>query len=281
MVKNCLVQRFGEMGKDILSILDGKTHGEYTLLDGRTLFMGLVLTSVKMVLAWMGSVLFWAMGGVSFVWGGLVLLVTSLVISPRHLPLLTRGVCWVALLFSGHPTVFKNPSPNPRKGPYIYVFNHASMLDGFIVMTAIPEYTVGIGKIEQFSIPFWKWIVARWGVVGIDRSNSAHAIARLGDVVERVKKGDSVLISPEGTRSASGQLGPFKKGAFHLALEGKAPICPIRIRGAYEGKRPGSWLMSPTVVQIEYLPLVIPDEGGSVDELLEQTRSRFLESGLS
>jgi len=227
------------------------------------------------------SVVLWLVGGIAFFLGGLTLLVTSLFISPRHLSFLTRSVCWVALFLSGHPTVFRNAPPSIKNGPYVYVFNHSSMLDGFIVMTAIPEYTVGIGKIEQFSIPFWNWIVARWGVVGIDRSDSASAIQSLGKVVERVQKGFSVLISPEGTRSHTGELGPFKKGAFHLAMGGNAPICPIRVEGAFEGKRHGSWMMRPSVIRIEYLPLVFPEgEGGkTVDELLEETRSRFSKVG--
>ena len=240
-----------------------------------------VLTRMMRLPAGALSLVLWLTGTLSFFVGGLSLLVASVFVSPRHLSFLTRSVCWVALFFSGHPTVFRNAPPSAKGGPYVYVFNHSSMLDGFIVMTAIPEYTVGIGKIEQFDIPFWNWIVARWGVVGIDRSDSASAIQRLGKVVERVQEGFSVLISPEGTRSHTGELLPFKKGAFHLAMEGKAPLCPIRIEGAFEAKRHGSWMMRPSVIRIEYRPLVFPEgeEVKTVDELLEETRSRFSKEG--
>ena len=97
------------------------------------------------------------------------------------------------------------------------MFNHTSLLDTFIVVALIPEFTGAIGKKEQFKIPIWGAVLRRWGVVGIERDNVAEAVRSLGAVEEAVKSGVSLLIAPEGTRSPDGTLGVFKKGPFHVA----------------------------------------------------------------
>ena len=221
------------------------------------------------------SVHWWVFGVLAFIVGGGVMLVLSLVMSPARLQPFTRFVCWSVMTCSGHPVRTLNAPPPPEEGPYVYVFNHTSLLDAFTLMVAFREWPAVVGKIEQFSVPFWGWILRRWNVVGIDRSNREGSIQRFSALQQALENGQSALIAPEGTRSKTGVMGPFKKGPFHLSLATGSPVCPIRIRGAFEAKNTGSWRLRPGFISVEFLPLVHVEEGMSVDDLLREARRRY------
>ena len=165
--------------------------------------------------------------------------------------------------------------PSVRDGPYIYLFNHTSLLDTFIVIALLPEFTAAVGKKEQFNLPLWGWILKRWGVVPIDRHNLERARASMDAVESLVKAGQSLLLAPEGTRSQHGHLGPFKKGPFHIALRTSAPIVPIGILGAYKSKNKGSWTLTPGTIQVVIGDPMDPSNTTTVDALKEQTKGAF------
>ena len=80
-------------------------------------------------------------------------------------------------------------------------------------------------------IPLFGWVMWAGRFIFIDRQNAAAARRSIDDAGRRIRGGDSVLIFPEGTRTRDGQLGAFKKGGFHLAMEAGVPIVPIALRG--------------------------------------------------
>lgn len=217
---------------------------------------------------------------VSLALGGVLCLGVSLVVPPRRLSRFSRGICRLILLSSGQVLRVRGSFPPLCEGPYIYVFNHTSLLDTFVVMAVIPEFTAAVGKKEQFSIPLWNWILQRWGVVGIDRSVPAEAIAGLARVEESLLQGTSLLISPEGTRSSDGSLGTFKKGPFHLALNTGSTLMPMIIRGAFDAKRKGSWLIRPGFIDVEVLDPLPSSQwrGATVDALRRELQELFQQS---
>ena len=221
------------------------------------------------------SIHWWVLGITAFICGGTVMLLMSLLLSPSRLQPLTYAVCWLIMTSSGHPVRVKNKGPDKDEGPYVYVFNHTSLLDAFTLMVAIREWPAVVGKIEQFSVPFWGWLLRRWNVVGIDRSDRESSIKRFASLQQSLERGQSALVAPEGTRGKDGQLGPFKKGPFHLAMDTGSPVCPVLIRGAFEAKNPGSFALRPGVITVEFLPIVSVDESQSVDELRDATRARY------
>jgi len=162
-------------------------------------------------------------------------------------------------------------------GPYIYMFNHTSILDTFVVMAILPEFTSAIGKKEQFRIPIWGTILRRWGTLPIDRHALTAAIENLDRVGESFARGRSVLIAPEGTRSHDGRLGPFKKGPFHIASRYQARLVPIAIVGAFRAKHKGSWILRPGVIQARIgLPLESHSLlASSVESLRDESRRQF------
>jgi 1-acyl-sn-glycerol-3-phosphate acyltransferase len=115
-------------------------------------------------------------------------------------------------------------------------------------------------------------------VAFVDRGNTAPAHKALEPAVQKLRDGISLVIAPEGTRSATPALGPFKKGAFHIAMQAGVPIVPIVIRNAGELMWRGASTIRAGTVQIAVLP-PIPTVGWAVDELekhLHEVREQYL-----
>jgi 1-acyl-sn-glycerol-3-phosphate acyltransferase len=163
-----------------------------------------------------------------------------------------RILCRAALLFAGQWIQVTGERPDPVKGPYLYLFNHESMLDQFIVAAAIPEFINGIGALKQFSYPLWGLIIKRYGVIPIKRRDLKEAIKSLDLVAEEIGNGVSFFIAPEGTRTVTGELGVFKKGPFHLALNTGVTIAPIILINAFEAKPKTDWRIKPGKIIVHF-----------------------------
>ena len=116
--------------------------------------------------------------------------------------------------------------------PAIYVMNHQSSLDIPAAYAVLPVDLRFIAKHTLRKVPFLGWYMPWTGMVFVDRSNSTQAVGSLNAAAERVRCGISLLAYPEGTRSRDGQIKPFKKGPFVLALQAGVPIVPIAIEGS-------------------------------------------------
>jgi putative phosphoserine phosphatase / 1-acylglycerol-3-phosphate O-acyltransferase len=90
----------------------------------------------------------------------------------------------------------------------------------------------GVAKKEAANVPGFGAFMRMADVAFIDRGNTRQARERLQPMVDKIKKGLSLCIAPEGTRSYTPQVGPFKKGAFHLAMQAGVPIVPIVVRNS-------------------------------------------------
>lgn len=179
-----------------------------------------------------------------------IYLFCALFISPRRLHPLARLISRVFLLASGQWVTISGPTPDPKKGPYLYMFNHQSLFDGFLLVAVARHYITGVGAIEQFSYPIWGRIVRRYGVVPIKRKELQDAIHSLDQMEQAISAGTSCLISPEGTRTLTGELGPFKKGPFHVAKNTGVTIIPLGIIGAFEAKPKTDWRIRPGCIRI-------------------------------
>ncbi len=121
-----------------------------------------------------------------------------------------------------------------KKQSYIFVGNHQSAFDIFAVYGYIPLVFKWVMKYELRKVPFVGVACESSGHIFIDRSNPIRAKKSLIKAGENLKDGNSVVIFPEGTRTRTGKMGRFKRGAFLLATELNLPIVPITISGAYD-----------------------------------------------
>lgn len=117
-----------------------------------------------------------------------------------------------------------------------------------------------------------------FGGVPIDRKNRDQAVRAITKAAASAKEGDCIAMSPEGTRSKSGNLLPFKKGPFHLWEQLHTPIVPMVTIGAYELYPPGKTISNCGRVYVKFLKSVQPEEAASRDEMSVLLRRRMLES---
>jgi 1-acyl-sn-glycerol-3-phosphate acyltransferase len=159
---------------------------------------------------------------------------------------------------------------------YIYVSNHASMFDIPIVAAGVPDDVRLVYKKELEKIPVFGWGL-RWGsYIGIDRGRGAEAKKSLDEAVERIRRGASVLLFAEGTRTLDGRLQPFKRGAFNLAVRSGVPVVPMTINGSFTIVPKHSLRIRPGPVDL-FLdpPIPIDPEAGRETEvrLMERVRA--------
>ncbi|MBM4176910.1 MAG: 1-acyl-sn-glycerol-3-phosphate acyltransferase [Ignavibacteria bacterium] len=117
---------------------------------------------------------------------------------------------------------------------YIYVSNHVSLFDIPVVMKAIPGQLRIVFKKELAKIPIFGWQLKLGPYILIDRQNPGKAMQSLNQAIEKIKRGVSVLLFAEGTRSKDGSIQSFKRGAFTLATRSGKKIVPVTIKGTYE-----------------------------------------------
>jgi len=141
--------------------------------------------------------------------------------------------------------------------PAVFVFNHQSKADVMILAKLIRKDMAGVGKQEIRSMPIIGQIMEYAGAVFIDRKNAASAIEAMRPLVDAMQvEGKSVVIAPEGTRSLSPKLLPFKKGAFHLAMQAGVPVVPIVIHNAGDIAHKHDFVMRSAKVKVTVLPPV-------------------------
>ncbi|KAG6756611.1 hypothetical protein POTOM_040046 [Populus tomentosa] len=143
----------------------------------------------------------------------------------------------------------------------IYVCNHASPIDIFLMMWLTPTGTVGIAKKEIIWYPLFGQLYVLANHLRIDRSNPSAAIQSMKEVALAVVKNNlSLIIFPEGTRSKNGRLLPFKKGFVHLALQTRLPIVPMVFTGTHHAWRKGGLHVRPAPITVNYLRPIKTDD---------------------
>ncbi len=164
--------------------------------------------------------------------------------------------------------------------PCIYIVNHQDNFDVHIFGSIFPRRTIVIGKRELAWVPFFNLFYLAAGNIFIDRKRHRRAVEGISDAGRKIReKGVSVMIFPEGTRNKSGKgLLPFKKGAFHMAIEAGLPLVPLVASPVgrvldYRQRR-----LTPGVIRVRALE-PIPTRGltsADVGRISEESRSRML-----
>lgn len=137
-----------------------------------------------------------------------------------------------------------------RSKPYIFVANHQSQFDIFVLDGFLPMDFRWLAKKELFRIPFFGWAMLLAGSIPIDRSHGRQALKSLDEAAKRIAAGASVIIFPEGTRSPDGKLQPFKAGGMQLAIKSGVELVPMAISGTHEVLPKGKILSRPGQVVI-------------------------------
>lgn len=163
--------------------------------------------------------------------------------------------------------------------PAVFIFNHQSGLDPVLMAKLLRRDMTGVGKKELQRNPIFGPIFSAAGAVFIDRADRAKAIEGLRPAVQALREGRSLMIAPEGTRSATPRLGRFKKGAFHIAMQAGVPIVPVVFRNVLDALPKHAVVVRPATVEAVVLPPV--DTRGwkreSLDAEIRAIRASFLD----
>jgi putative phosphoserine phosphatase/1-acylglycerol-3-phosphate O-acyltransferase len=162
----------------------------------------------------------------------------------------------------------------------VFVFNHQSSFDVIVIARLLRRDFTAVAKAELARDPRFAALGALAGVAYVDRSDRSQSRAALAPVVEKLRSGISLAIAPEGTRSATPTLGPFKKGAFHIAVQAEVPIVPVVVRNAGEIMWRASLVARPGTVDVVVLPPVPTDGLGAddVEDLADRVRQQFVDT---
>ena len=160
--------------------------------------------------------------------------------------------------------------------PAVFIFNHQSGLELVLLLKLLRRDFTGIAKQEIRHNPIFGPLFQAAGAVFIDRSDTAKAIEALGPALEALRHGRSLIIAPEGTRSTTTAVGPFKKGAFHLAMDAGVPVVPVVFRNVLDALPKGALVVRPAVVEAVVLPPV--DTSHWTHDTLEHEISKVRDS---
>lgn len=202
-----------------------------------------------------------------FVLGGCILLwlpllaIIRLVTAPFD-----PGRYWVGLFFRKIGVVSATLNPlwhfrvsgvmpeNPRR-PYVVVSNHESFVD-ILLISHLPWEMKWLSKVEILRIPVLGWNMVLAGDVPVERGTRKSALKAMRRCREVLARRVSVIIFPEGTRSTTEEMLPFKEGAFRLAIDAGVPILPLVVRGTRTALPKHGWRFGRSDAEVRVLPPV-------------------------
>jgi len=144
---------------------------------------------------------------------------------------------------------------------YIIASNHLSTFDIPLLLWVLPLEGRFLAKQELFKIPLVGTAMATVGMIKINRESGGSSRVAIKEGVElAAERGYSLIVFPEGTRGSDGELLPFKKGGFRIAIDTQLPLLPVIIEGNDRISKPGSKIFHPGRARMRILPPV-PTEG--------------------
>jgi 1-acyl-sn-glycerol-3-phosphate acyltransferase len=181
----------------------------------------------------------------------------------------------LALTLSGITFRVSGRENVPANRAAVFCSNHQSNVDPPVLFEAIHPQMHILYKAELNKIPLLARAFQVGGFIPVDRRNKEAAMRSIEAGAQSIRNGNSFLIFPEGTRSKTAQLLPFKKGGFIMAIKAQAPVIPVAVQGGDAAMQKGSKIVQPVTVSIrigepiETAGLTLAER----DQLIERTRT--------
>ena len=149
------------------------------------------------------------------------------------------------------PVIAEGLEHIPRDQPVIYASNHSSMFDIWALFATLPGSVRFVAKRELFKIPLLGRAMLSAGHIPIARAAGKKAFAAYDEAARTIQRGtSSIVVFPEGTRSRTGELLPFKNAPFGLAIAAQVPIVPVYVHHTFEILPKGAWRLRPRPIRL-------------------------------
>jgi 1-acyl-sn-glycerol-3-phosphate acyltransferase len=161
----------------------------------------------------------------------------------------------------------------------VFCSNHESNVDPPVLFEALHRRLHILFKAELKKLPILGQVMLAGGFVPVAREKREASMASIEMAAQSLRDGNSFLIFPEGTRSRTADLLPFKKGGFIMAIKAQAPIVPVAVGGGRAAMRKGSWIVRPVMVDVR-IGEPVETAGKTLDDrdqLIDIVRSRIEE----
>ena len=208
----------------------------------------------------------WMMSAAFFFPVASFLVLLGIFIDPRRNDGAQRMLCRVVMKLAGvRLVVRRSPGFDPSRTCFLLT-NHVNLFDPFVLYATVPQFFRGLELESHFRIPVYGWMMKRFGNVPVPDVNRPSDLKRMWRMTRAaLDSGVSLAVFPEGQRTRTGRVGPFKDGVFRMALQFGTPIVPVSIVGAFEFNKKTSWLIRPGTVTV-YLHDVIETKDLRKDE---------------
>ncbi len=201
-----------------------------------------------------------------------------LVPSRRARRALARGYVRLLLVLSATPLRVEGLEHLPREGTALLCANHASYIDGFVLLAALPADFDFVAKRELASSAPLRMLLERVGTTFVERFDARQGVEDVGALAQSLGRGRSLLFFPEGTFTRAAGLRPFRLGAFVLAAQTATAVVPVTLRGTRSILRSDQWLLRRGTIRVIVEPPIAPEgaDWSAALQLRERTRAVLL-----
>lgn len=196
-------------------------------------------------------VFIWIISWAHFIIAVPTLILVALFVNPRKSDPLQRFFARNIVRLSGVKLIVKRAPGFDALRTSIFISNHVNLFDPFILYSSIPQYFRGWELESHFRIPFYGWLMKRFGNIPVSTARTPGSLRRLIQQTRAALERDvSVIVFPEGKRTISGRVGPFQPGIFRLVRDLNVPIVPVSIVGSFEFNRKSSLMLNPSTITV-------------------------------
>lgn len=200
---------------------------------------------------WLRSAFRWALAGAFFFSVCPALILLGIFVDPRKNDAPQRWLSRNVIRLAGARVEVRRSLGFDPNRVCFFVSNHVNLFDPFVLYSVVPQFIRGLELESHFRIPVYGWLMKRFGNVPVPEENRPSDLKRMWRLARAaLDQGVSLVVFPEGGRTISGHVRPFRDGVFRMARDFSTPITPVSIVGAFTFNRKTSWMLRRSTIVV-------------------------------